>query len=122
MNVPLPVFVAIPLVTAFVLPLFGKKGKGGAASLNPTDSIEIWRLLGSMELLRVPLKVQLGDMILDLLPKRKLAKIQPSLVWTLGRLGQRVPIYGPLNTVVPRDKAAACGACCKGHRPPARQQ
>ena len=30
MSVPLPVFVAVPLVTAFVLPLFGKKGKSAA--------------------------------------------------------------------------------------------
>jgi len=33
MSVPLPVFVAIPLVTAFVLPLFGSKGKSGATLL-----------------------------------------------------------------------------------------
>jgi hypothetical protein len=28
------------------------------------------------------------------------------MVWALGRIGQRVPLYGPLNTIVPRDKAA----------------
>ncbi len=33
MNVPLPVFVAVPVVTAFVLPLFGKKGKSAATAL-----------------------------------------------------------------------------------------
>ena len=30
MSIPLPVFVAIPLVTAFLLPIFGKKGKAAA--------------------------------------------------------------------------------------------
>ena len=25
------------------------------------------------------------------------------MIWTLGRLGQRIPLYGPLNTVVPHD-------------------
>jgi len=30
MSIPLPVFVAIPLVTAFLLPTFGKKGKAAA--------------------------------------------------------------------------------------------
>ena len=30
MNVPLPLFIAIPLLAAFILPLFGKKGKEGA--------------------------------------------------------------------------------------------
>ena len=26
------------------------------------------------------------------------------MIWALGRLGQRVPLYGPLNTVVPHEK------------------
>ena len=33
MSIPLPVFVAVPLVTAFVMPLFGKKGKAVATLL-----------------------------------------------------------------------------------------
>jgi len=32
MSIPLPVFVAIPLVAAFLLPLFGKKGAGAATA------------------------------------------------------------------------------------------
>ena len=33
MSIPLPVFVAVPLVTAFLLPIFGRKGKAGATVL-----------------------------------------------------------------------------------------
>ena len=33
MTIPLPVFIAVPLVTAFLLPLFGKKGKSAATVL-----------------------------------------------------------------------------------------
>jgi multicomponent Na+:H+ antiporter subunit D len=33
MSIPLPVFVAIPLVAAFLLPIFGKKGKSAATLL-----------------------------------------------------------------------------------------
>jgi multicomponent Na+:H+ antiporter subunit D len=33
MSMPLPVFVVIPLITAFLLPIFGKKGKAGATIL-----------------------------------------------------------------------------------------
>lgn len=33
MNLPLPVFIALPLVTAFLLPIFGKKGKSAATVL-----------------------------------------------------------------------------------------
>ncbi len=84
----------------------GGSHRGGDSSLNPAESVEIWRLLGSLELLAVPLKHEMGDMILALLPKRKVQKVRGALVWTLGRLGQRVPVYGPLNTVVPQTKAA----------------
>jgi hypothetical protein len=34
-----------------------------------------------------------------------LARVRKALIWTLGRLGQRVPVYGPLNTVVPANRA-----------------
>ncbi len=33
MSIPLPVFIIIPLVTAFLLPIFGRKGKAGATVL-----------------------------------------------------------------------------------------
>ena len=70
------------------------------------ESSEAWRLLGSLELLGVPTKTTLAEMIVDLLPKRKYDKVRGPMVWALGRIGQRVPVYGPLNTVVPVQKAA----------------
>ena len=84
----------------------GGKRRGHESLLNPNDSIEIWRLLGSLELLSVPAKIELGDIIVELLPKRKLERVRDAMAWALGRVGQRVPVYGPLNTVVPLDKAA----------------
>ena len=51
------------------------------------------------------LKVELGDILLDLLPKRKMETVRPAIVWAIGRLGARVPLYGPLNTVVPAESA-----------------
>ncbi len=41
MSVPLPVFVAIPLVTAFLLPIFGKKGKSVATLLANLATISL---------------------------------------------------------------------------------
>ena len=41
MIVPLPVFVAIPLVTAFLLPIFGKKGKAIATVLANLSTISL---------------------------------------------------------------------------------
>ncbi len=88
------------LRAAHVISMTGKRPRG-----TPTfplhESYEAWRLLGSLEWLDVPVKVQLGDMIVDLLPKRKFEKVRGPMVWALGRLGQRQPLYGPLNTVVP---------------------
>ena len=69
------------------------------------ETPEMWRLLGSLELLSPGTKAELGAMLLDLLPKRKMEPVRPALVWTIGRLGARVPLYGPLNAVVPAETA-----------------
>jgi molecular chaperone DnaK (HSP70) len=82
------------------------KGKGDA-SLATHESAEMWRLLGSLELLPVRLKTELGEMVLDLLPKPSVERLRSALSWTLARLGARVPVYGPLNTVVPGQAASA---------------
>jgi hypothetical protein len=77
--------------------------RGEDTAVRPNELAEIWRLLGSLELLDVSRKIELGDILLGLLPKRKLENLQGPMIWTLGRLGQRVPVYGPLNTVVPSE-------------------
>ncbi|MFM7845235.1 MAG: molecular chaperone DnaK, partial [Planctomycetota bacterium] len=70
------------------------------------EAAEVWRLLGSLELLPLAMKRELGRIIVDLLPKRKLESLRPALLWTLGRVGSRVPVYGPLNAVITADVAA----------------
>ncbi len=87
--------------------IVGGKGRGGDFGFQPNETAEIWRLLGSFELLPVALKVELGDILLDLLLKRKMEAVRPAIVWAVGRLEARAPLYGPLNTVVPADTAAA---------------
>ena len=87
--------------------LQGGKRRQAELLLRPNESAEVWRLLGSLELLPVAVKVELGNMIVALLDNKKLQTVRGALVWALGRLGQRVPVYGPLNTVVPQDRTAA---------------
>jgi len=70
------------------------------------ETSEIWRLLGSLELLPVVLKIELGNIMLDLLAKPRMAPVRAAMVWAIGRLGARVPLYGPLNTVLPAEEAA----------------
>jgi len=79
------------------------KRRGGDFTFSTQDTAEVWRLLGSLELLGVGTKIELGNIILDLLPKRKMEPVSPAMAWAIGRIGARVPIYGPLNTVVPVD-------------------
>ena len=82
------------------------KGRGGDFSFQPHETAEIWRLLGSFELLPAENKIELGNILLDLLPRRKMEPVRPAIVWALGRIGSRSPLYGPLNTVVPAGAAA----------------
>ena len=80
-------------------------GKGADPTFSPHESLEVLRLLGALELLASESKIELGDMLLDLLPKKKLEPIRPALAWALGRLGAREPSYGPLNLVVAAEQA-----------------
>lgn len=67
------------------------------------ESEEAWRLLGSLENLDADIKLQVGKMLLDLYPKRRYEKMRGAMLWCLGRLGGRQPLYGPLNNVVSSD-------------------
>lgn len=79
---------------------------GNAAPLKPEESVEVWRLLGSLELLPTVHKIDLGKIIIDLIDRNNMRVARDAMVWALGRLGSRQPLYGPLNTVVSADAAA----------------
>ncbi len=100
--------LAEPLIsslrTAHAILMTSRKARGVAA-VSLHESSEAWRLLGSLELLDVPVKVQVGNMIVDLIEKRKFERVLNPMIWSLGRLGQRQPLHGPLNTVVPQIEA-----------------
>lgn len=68
--------------------------------INNHELSESWRMLGSMERLSLKAKVELGTMIIHFLDDPHRAPIHAALFWSLGRLGARVPFYGPLNSVV----------------------
>jgi hypothetical protein len=82
------------------------RGRGGELSAGAHETAEVWRLLGSLELLGGQTKIELGRMILDLLPRKSMEKVRPAVAWALGRIGSRQPTYGPLNAVVPAETAA----------------
>lgn len=102
--------LAEPLISslrALQKQMSGTPVKGGAAPIRPEESVEVWRLLGSLELLPVSQKIELGNMIVKYFNRPKLRTARNAMIWALGRLGQRTPLYGPLNTVVDVEQAQA---------------
>jgi molecular chaperone DnaK (HSP70) len=81
-------------------------GKGSDPTFQPHETLEVLRLLGALELLAVEVKIELGRMLLDLAPKKKLEAIRSAIVWAVARLGAREPAYGPLNTIIPPSEAS----------------
>jgi molecular chaperone DnaK (HSP70) len=82
-----------------------KQGAGFRARLStfqfgPHESAEVWRLLGSLELLKPAIKAELGGILLDRLPREKVKQTQEAILFALGRVGARVPVYGPLNAML----------------------
>jgi hypothetical protein len=80
------------------LGLLGRK----AARLNPQIERESWRLLASLERLDAATRAKIGD---ELLVRVRRDARNTSLLWAIGRLGARVPLYGPLSSVVPPPSA-----------------
>jgi len=87
----------------FLLP--GKAGpakKGSRPRPEPHELAEMWRCAASLERLSPDAKVALGDVLARDLARPALAN---HVLWSLGRLGARVLLYGPANAVVPREVA-----------------
>ncbi len=62
------------------------------------EARQMWLFAGNLERIEIDKKIALGDNILNILSK---SPFQKELLWVLGRLGARVPLYGPANKVVP---------------------
>ena len=77
------------------------KGSSAEFRFGLNELAEVWQLLGSLELLDIGLKIELGQLVFDLGLRKGPEAIREASAWALGRLGTRVPVYGPLNTLVP---------------------
>jgi actin-like ATPase involved in cell morphogenesis len=74
-------------------------GLGGTKTKRPNPQIarESWRLLASLERLDAATRTKIGD---ELIRRLQREPTNSSLLWSIGRLGARTPIYGPLTSVV----------------------
>ncbi len=87
-----------------LLPTAEKKKKAGKAQArisSPQEELEIWMALASMERLPAATKRELGNALLA-----RSRKLKAQELWALSRLGARIPFYGPLDQVIPRDVAS----------------
>ena len=82
------------------------RGRGGDFSAGSHETAEVWRMLGSLELLRVSTKIELGNILLDIYDRKKSEPLRPAIAWSLGRIAARMPMHGPLNAVVPVETVA----------------
>ena len=72
----------------------GRQKKG---RMNRQLEYETWRLVASLEHLLGSTRASLGN---ELLAKIKKEPEDAIWLWSLGRLGARIPLYGPLHSVV----------------------
>jgi len=82
-------------------PLQAKKLADAKASKQELQ--EIWRVVASLERLAMQHKLKLGDELIRRMDTRK-GREDPTHLWALSRVGARVPLYGPLNLIVPASK------------------
>ncbi len=81
------------------------KGRWPTFQFGPHETAEVWRVLGALELLPQATKLELGGMVLERLAREKSDHIRESLLFAMGRMGGRIPVYAPLNDVTPVEVA-----------------
>ena len=62
----------------------------------------MWQAVGSCERLVAPARAELGAALIG---DAERGRVTEQELWALARLGARVPVYGPLNTVPAREAA-----------------
>ena len=80
-----------------IVPPGGKKKR-----INRQLEYEKWRLLANLEHLQASIRASLGH---ELVAKLRKEPGDAIWLWSLGRLGARIPLYGPMHSVVPPEIA-----------------
>ncbi|MCE9580426.1 MAG: hsp70 family protein [Deltaproteobacteria bacterium] len=92
-------------LAALLLPNAKQQKKLADVKASKQELAEMWRVVASLERLSLPFKLKLGDELMRRMDTRK-GREDSVLLWALGRVGGRVPLYGPLDAVVPASKVA----------------
>ena len=76
---------------------------------NTNVAIELMRLVGSLEWLTMDEKSTVAEQILQSFGRKKLEAVHGPLLWTLGRIGSRTPVYATLQQVVSASRVQTWG-------------
>jgi hypothetical protein len=96
-------------LSPLLLPSAKQQKKLAEVKASKQELAEIWRVVASLERLPTPHKVKLGDELMRRMESRK-GREDAVHLWALSRVGARMPLYGPLNAVVPPSKVAEWAA------------
>jgi hypothetical protein len=87
-------------VAQLLLPSARLAKKLAEAKPSKQELAEMWRAVASLERIPIGFKIKLADELMARLATRK-GREDAVHLWALARIGARVPLYGPLNAVVP---------------------
>lgn len=76
------------------------EGGSSGQAVNTNMAIELLRLVGSMEWINSNDKKSVCSTLLVGLKKKKLEHLHGAMLWTLGRIGNRKPVYATLQQVM----------------------
>jgi molecular chaperone DnaK (HSP70) len=88
-----------------LLPSAKQQKKLAEVKASKQEMAEMWRVVASLERLPTQHKHKLGDELIRRMESRK-GREEAVHLWALSRVGARVPLYGPLNAVIPASKVA----------------
>ncbi|MDQ3340206.1 MAG: hsp70 family protein [Myxococcota bacterium] len=88
-----------------LLPSAKQQKKLAEVRASKQEMAEMWRVVASLERIAVPSKIKLAEELLRRMDTRK-GREDAVHLWALSRVGARVPLYGPLNAVVPPSAVA----------------
>jgi molecular chaperone DnaK (HSP70) len=91
-------------LAVLLLPNPKQQKKLAEVKASKQELAEMWRAVASLERLPVGHKLKLGDELMRRMDSRK-GREDSLHVWAIGRIGARLPLYGPVNLVVPPSKA-----------------
>ncbi|MBL4635596.1 MAG: hypothetical protein JKY56_17175, partial [Kofleriaceae bacterium] len=90
-------------IAQLFLPSKNQKKKWHRAKPTRQEAEEMWRTIAGLKRISASSKGKLGDELIRRLESKK-DRAEPIHFWALGRIGGRVPLYGPLNAVVSPQK------------------